>query len=182
MDCKNTNSTKREVDEAECSQQPVEKVQPVPVEVISPQPTMSSSPEQTLFTKETKRELSPTAVNISERPKIRYCGDIHKMDSFEGEFLRLCSINAAVAIEKAIPMSFWREHIEHQVNDTTRAILLCKGGRYIVPINQAHGKALMEHGDAREFMDHSGIVEGITCVFILIGYECVVFKVRLLDG
>ncbi|GER56169.1 B3 domain-containing protein [Striga asiatica] len=82
----------------------------------------------------------------------------------------------------AIPMNFWREHIEHQVHDTTRAILLCKEGRYNVPIIKAHGKALMEHGDAREFMDESGIVEGITCVFTLIGYECVVFKVRLLDG
>ncbi|GER39282.1 transcriptional factor B3 [Striga asiatica] len=82
----------------------------------------------------------------------------------------------------AIPMSFWREHIEDQIHDTSRAILMCKGRRYNVPIIQGHGKALMEHGDCREFMDRSGIVEDSTCVFTLIGYECVVFKVRLLDA
>ncbi|GER43406.1 B3 domain-containing protein, partial [Striga asiatica] len=51
--------------------------------------------------------------------------------------------------------------------------------RFFVDIKKMHVQrtrlALMEHSDSHEFMDRSGIVEGMTCVFTLIGHECVLF-------
>ncbi|GER56045.1 B3 domain-containing protein [Striga asiatica] len=76
-----------------------------------------------------------------------------------------------------IPMSFWKSHIKNKIRDTRLACLMFKGVVYSLQVIERHGKKLMEHGGAKEFIEHVGIVEGSICSFTLLPAPNLSFRV-----
>ncbi|GER28414.1 transcription elongation factor GreA [Striga asiatica] len=80
----------------------------------------------------------------------------------------------------AIPMTFWRAHIQGQYSNYNSAILQFGDYRYDVEIIQGHGKKLLQNGRARQFIDDNNIVVGDVCTFFLLpGDEVIKFKVKM---
>ncbi|GER40126.1 B3 domain-containing protein [Striga asiatica] len=68
-----------------------------------------------------------------------------------------------------IPIRFWRDHIEGNFNNYTKAVIMFNEKVYKVDVIHGNGKRLLQNGGARQFVIDSGILVGSSCMFTHVG-------------
>ncbi|GER38768.1 olfactory receptor, partial [Striga asiatica] len=121
---------------------------------------------------------------VERRPQYRFTLHVKRMHVQHARFVthltplhNIMQLLISLDFRQHIPMSFWKSHIKNKIRDTRLACLMFKGVVYSLQVIERHGKKLMEHGGAKEFIEHVEIVEGSICSFTLLPAPNLSFRV-----